>query len=270
MEAVERFLEPDQIPENAVLLDARPQAAHLAGHIPGSRPIDLVTAKFATREPESIERLNAVLSAALSAAGLEPGRPAVVYDGGPETRAARTAWALEYAGLEVGLLRGGFPAWVAAGKPVTGEPTAWTPTSFALKARADLLATAGEIEAGLGSGSFTLLDARGGPEYRGETAPAGTPRRGRIPGAVNLEWTRMMDERGYKADADLERELQGVPGDREVVVYCQSGARSAVLYHALKARGLSVRNYIGSAGEWLSSPDLPVETGTGKSIAPRR
>jgi thiosulfate/3-mercaptopyruvate sulfurtransferase len=264
---VNRFLEPADVPAGAVVLDARPAAQFLAGHVPGARNLDLTTPKFSIRSAPDLEAFHAALERILGAAGLEAGRPVVVYDNGPETRASRAAWALEYAGLEVGLLRGGLPAWVAAGGALEAGPGgAVSPTAFRVSPRPAALATADDLLERSRQGEVLVIDARGDAEFRGEAAPPGTPRRGRVPGARQLEWTRLVDAGGIKPRAALERELAAVPRDRPVVVYCQSGARSAVLFHALESLGYEVSNYVGSAGEWLADPSLPVETGEGGAL----
>ena len=111
-----RFLFPHEIPGDAVILDARPGALFLESHLPGARLVDFVSPKYLIRSASDLEQFHAGLEQVFSAVGLNPGARVVVYDSGPDNRAARTAWALEYAGCEVGLLQGGFSAWVAGTK----------------------------------------------------------------------------------------------------------------------------------------------------------
>lgn len=263
---MKRFLDANEIPENAVLLDARPAAQYSAGHLPGARLVDLSSQRFPVSSEADLQHLHHALSNVAGLLGLEHGQPVVVYDNGPETRAARAAWALEYAGLEVALLRGGARAWTDLGMELEAALPEWAPSAFELRPRPELLATADEIAARLGDPALALVDARSGPEFTGEQAGPGNPRGGRVPGALHLEWSRLMDERGYRPDEELEALLASVPRDGEVIVYCQSGARSAAVYHALRAVGVRARNYLGSAGEWTARDDLPVETGPGTQL----
>lgn len=261
-----RFLEATEIPENAVLLDARPAAQYEAGHLPGARNVDLSGQKFPVSSEADLEYLHHVLANVAGLLGLEHGQPAVVYDNGPETRAARAAWALEYAGLEIALLRGGVGAWTDAGLALETTLPEWAPSSFELRARPELLATADEIAGRLGDPALRIVDARSTDEFSGARLGPGNPRGGRVPGAVHLEWSRVMDERGYLRSEELEALLAGIPRDAEVVVYCQSGARSAAVYHAMRSLGIRARNYVGSAGEWTSRQELPVESGPGVEL----
>jgi thiosulfate/3-mercaptopyruvate sulfurtransferase len=256
---MKRFLQPNEIPNDAVILDARPAPHYAEAHIPNARDIDFVTPKYIIRNPHDLEQFHASLEQIFSNAGINTGAQVVVYDSGPENRAARTAWALEYAGCEVGILQGGFPAWVAAGMPSSNQTGHITPSQFKVQAKAELLATANEIKNKLEAG-LLVLDARDALEFRGEKIPAGAARGGHIPGATHFEWLRIMTSTGFKTGPELDAALEALPKNREVVVHCQSGARSATVYHVLKDRGYSVKNYLGSMNEWLSS-EFPVETG---------
>jgi thiosulfate/3-mercaptopyruvate sulfurtransferase len=256
-----RFLKPHEMPSGAVILDARPAALFLESHIPGARLVDFVSPKYLIRSASDLEQFHVSLEQIFSTLGLSPGARVVVYDSGPENRAARTAWALEYAGCEVGMLQGGFPAWLAAGMPISSEVTSFTPSNFKVHARPELLATADEIKAKLEAGEILVLDARDTLEFRGEKIPAGATRGGHIPGAKHFEWLHIMTSTGFKTGTELDAALETIPKDREIAVHCQSGARSAAVFQVLKDRGYRVKNYLGSMNEWLSSEDLPIETG---------
>jgi thiosulfate/3-mercaptopyruvate sulfurtransferase len=260
-----RFLSPHEIPDDVVILDARPAALFLESHIPGARLVDFVSPKYLIRSVSDLERFHASLEQIFSAAGVPSPAQVAVYDSGPENRAARTAWALEYAGCEVGILQGGFPAWLAAGLPISSEVASFTSSDFKVHARPELLATADEIASSLMGklevGEILVLDARDSLEFRGEKIPAGANRGGHIPGAKHFEWLHIMTLTGFKAGTELDAALETIPKDREIAVHCQSGARSAAVYQVLKDRGYRVKNYLGSMNEWLSSEDLPVETG---------
>jgi hydroxyacylglutathione hydrolase len=76
---------------------------------------------------------------------------------------------------------------------------------------------------------IAVVDVRGRAEWEA----------GHIPGVVNVPV-------GYLTDR-----LQEIPRDRAVVVYCQSGARSAIAASVLRAHGLrSVVNFAGGFAEW--------------------
>ena len=254
---MKRFLAPSEIPSDAIILDARTEAQFSSGHIPGARHAEFVTPKFMIRDAAGLIHFHGVLQSWIQGIGLGLGNKVLVYDSGIDSRAARTAWALEYAGFEIALLIGGFKAWEAASQATSNEITSLTTSNFKLEPRMELLATAEEI---LNRSENTIvLDARDSLEFSGQKIPTGASRGGHIPGAKHFEWTNVMNQNGFQNDSELEQSLLSIPKNAEVIVHCQSGARSAVLFHALESRGYKVKNYLGSMNEWLTNLDLPIE-----------
>jgi thiosulfate/3-mercaptopyruvate sulfurtransferase len=103
-------------------------------------------------------------------------------------------------------------------------------------------------------GEVAVLDVRTAPEFDGSAGNSCDPRQGHIPGARNVEVSRLMH---------LEREqieaVVGVEPGAEIVAYCHSGSRSAVATQILRELGYEARNYVGSWHEWSRHDDLPVE-----------
>ena len=255
---MKRFLTVADIPQDAVLLDTRARSAYDAGHIAGSRHAEF-TEKFLIRTPVQLLAFNNAVQTLARAAGLQKGQRVVVYDAGRDSKATRLAWALEYAGFEVAVLREGLNGF-------TGQlelaPTDFIPSDFSLGSpRSELLATADDV---LDRPAKTIvIDARAPKEFSGEQPVAGSTKGGHIPGAVNLDWQQLVTETGIVDAKRLEAQLSRVPKDADVIVHCQSGARSSVLYHALKSVGVQhVRNYLGSMNEWVGDDALPLEQGS--------
>jgi thiosulfate/3-mercaptopyruvate sulfurtransferase len=252
-----RFLTIDEIPSDAILLDARTEAQFSSAHLPNARHAEFVNPKFVIRDQTELDHFQNTLQSWVQSIGLEADVKVVVYDSGVDSRAARTAWALEYAGLEVGILNGGFQAWEGAGLATSSDQPQLEPSTYQLEPHPELLATADEV---LNRSNNTIvLDARDAQEFAGIKIPAGATRGGHIPGAQHFEWTRVMNNQGFQTAAELEQSLAQIPKDAEIIVHCQSGARSAVLFQALKSQGFKVKNYLGSMNEWLNQADLPVE-----------
>jgi thiosulfate/3-mercaptopyruvate sulfurtransferase len=254
---MKRFLTASEIPIDATILDARTEAQFSSSHIPNARHAEFVVPKFIIRDAVGLEQFHNALETWVQKIGLEAGDIVIVYDSGVDSRASRTAWALEYAGFQIALLNGGFQAWEAAGHAILSEMPQVVPSNYKLEPRPELLATADEI---LNRSSDTIvLDTRDALEFAGAKIPVGAARGGHIPGARHFEWTRVMTYHGFQLNSELELSLAEIPKDANVIVHCQSGARSAVLFHALKSQGYQVKNYLGSMNEWLSQSDLPIE-----------
>lgn len=248
---MKRLIDYSEIPENAVLLDARAKADYLAGHLAGARHAEFLE-KFLIRNPEQLEFFNLTLEAWIRALGLNGSEHLVLYDAGRDTRASRAAWALEYAGFTVHILRQGLPKNVVL---ETGTPSV-QPSAFELTPKRELLATAEDIL----EGRALVIDARDALEFAGQKIPPGASRGGHIPNAIHLDWQQLADTNGIKTETEIDAILESVPKDQNIIVHCQSGARSSVLYHALRERGYMVANYLGSMNEWLNDPELKVET----------
>lgn len=253
-----RFLEVADIPPDAVLLDARPVNAHDAGHLAGSRPAEFVD-KFLIRTPVQLQSFNSAVQNLARAAGLHAGQRVVVYDAGRDSKATRLAWALEYAGFEVAVLRDGLNGFTGT---LETAPTIFEPSEFTLESlRSEILATADDV---LNKDAQTIvIDARAAEEFSGAKAVSGSTKGGHIPGAIHLDWQQLATATGIADAATLEAQLSAIPKDADVIVHCQSGARSSVVYHALKSVGVErVRNYLGSMNEWVTDDNLPLEQGS--------
>src|SRR5258708_5379357 len=124
----------------------------------------------------------------------------------------------------------------------------------------------------LGKPGVALLDVRDVDEWIGDSSsPYGKdfcPRKGRIPGAVWLEWYRMMKPTAegprFKSRDEILAECAtvGISQNTPVYLYCFKGARASNTFLALKNAGVKdVRMYFGSWNEWSRDPSLPIEEG---------
>jgi thiosulfate/3-mercaptopyruvate sulfurtransferase len=188
----------------------------------------------------------------------------VVYDGGDGTAAARAWWVLRWAGHPaVRVLDGGFPAWVAAGGPVTAEPS--TPAAGDVTVSPGGLPTLSAEEAAALPAAGTLIDARVAPRYRGETEPVDAIA-GHVPGAVNLPADAHADGGRLRPPAEQRAafDAAGVAPGRPVGAYCGSGVTAARTVLALHLAGRpDAALYVGSWSHWITDPTRPVATGEG-------
>lgn len=187
----------------------------------------------------------------------------VVYDDSRSKDAARIWWVLRYWGVEdVRVLNGGWSGWKDGKYPVEKAENVAKAVRFEAKARTARLATKNQLLESLKGGTLQIVDARSEKEFCG-TEKLTNKRAGAIPGAKQLEWSDLIDEKShrFKPAAELRKLFAdaGIALDRPTATHCQSGGRAAVMAFGLELMGAKeVGNYYSSWSEWGNAEDTPV------------
>ncbi len=257
--------------DDLVILDVRwrlqgpsGRESYAAGHLPGAVFVDLDAdlagpagdgGRHPLPDPADFE-------AAMRRAGVRSTSRVVAYDDGDLVPAARAWWLMRWAGHEaVQVLDGGYAAWTAAGRPTTDTVVSPTP--------GDLVVVPGQMPVVDADGAArlatdgVLVDARQPVRFRGEAEPI-DPVAGRIPGAVNVPATALIDEAGRLLAPDSLHAVYaavGVNPDTNVGAYCGSGVTAAHTVLALDQLGIRAALYPGSWSHWIRDPARPVERG---------
>jgi thiosulfate/3-mercaptopyruvate sulfurtransferase len=119
--------------------------------------------------------------------------------------------------------------------------------------------TADEVAAA----TTTVLDARAGERYRGETEPV-DPRAGHVPGARNAPWAANVDPATgrYRSRGDLRRHYEALGAGDGTICYCGSGVSACADVLGIEHAGLGMpRLFVASWSGWSNDPDRPVATG---------
>jgi len=263
--------------EPVVLIDTRDPAIYAEAHIPGAVDVREVFTYLASSTPEGLEALRDSFASAFGTAGLSGEEMAVIYEQSMSAgfgQSCRGYVLLRYLGYpKVRVLHGGYTAWVAAGLPSTTEVPTSRPKQFPIDTKGTgILVDLDTMKAAVQDSHVVKLDVRDVDEWIGESSsPYGKdfcPRKGRIPGAVWIEWYRMMKPTptGPKFKSREERLAEcatvGITSDTPVIVYCFKGARASNTFVALEEGGIKdVGIYFGSWNEWSRDPSLPIEEG---------
>ncbi|PCO05056.1 thiosulfate sulfurtransferase [Microbulbifer flavimaris] len=247
--------------EDLLLVDLSTPANYQSGHIPGAVHVPFQALMAGT--PPAPGKLPTAerLTELFRSIGLRPQHHVIAFDDEGGGWAGRFLWTLEVIGhRQYSYLNGGMHAWRAAGLPLTTELPVVQPSDIELEIHTDPMMEAEEIQQQLGDSSFRVWDARSPQEYRGEKVLA--MKGGHIPGAVNCEWTQMMDpKRDLRIREDAREFLAsvGIDDSQRIVTHCQSHHRSGFTWLVGQSLGLDIRAYPGSWSEWGNLPDTPTE-----------
>jgi thiosulfate/3-mercaptopyruvate sulfurtransferase len=275
--------------------EVRSRALFALGHIPDAVPLDWQF-DLAYTDPSGVRaRLLppdrfAVLMDRL---GLTPAIPIVAYADRDYSGAARVWWALRYYGFtNVAVLDGGWDAWLAEGRAMekTGAVGSRAEEPLVTKAtvgqaRADLLATADEVQRALDAADpmVAFVDSRPREKYEGRAvwtplgsrylAPGETTidigargplRAGRLPGAIHLNSSSNLDRATWMylpPEVLRARALAaGLRPEQRIITYCGVGISASLTLFALHLAGFpDLALYDGSWEEWSTDPQQPIE-----------
>lgn len=215
--------------------------------------------------PEKIETLLTVL-------GVRAKDRIIVYDHKGGSDAGRLWWVLTHYGHEnVQLLNGGLKAWGDRNNLVDSINTiqSFVEYKFSGHQKSSIrMVELTEMKAALNDTNILLIDARTKDEFEGVYQKDGAFKAGRIPTSIHIDWAANINYHGdqllYSKTELIELYAsKGITKDKEIIVYCHSGVRSAfsafVLTEILEFS--HVGNYDGSWIEWSYHSELPIDTG---------
>ncbi len=262
--------------ESIVVIDTRDPEDYAVSHIPGAVNVREIFTYLGTSTPEGLESLQKLFVELLGAAGLSGEERAVIYEDAMHKgygQSCRGYFLLKYLGYpKVSILHGGYKSWQLAGLPTTSAVPTAERKSFPLKVDSSIMITKEEMLLSLSNPEIVKLDNRDYDEWvAASSSPYGVdfcPRKGRIPGAVWIEWYRLMVPDSEVPVFRPKEEILsicnevGITLDSMVYIYCFKGSRASNTLIALKEAGINnVRNYFGSWNEWSRDPSLPIEVG---------
>ncbi len=240
---------------DARVSDPRLPMGYKASHIPGAVPFDLNRDMYEMAMGGPRVKPFDAIAKTLGERGIANASTIVLYDEGTGPLAGTVYWLLKYLGHDdVRVLNGGWHAWQQAHAPTSKDVPQVQPVSYTANVDETQHSTAEWIQENSARADVVLLDTRMDSEYY----------MGHIPGAVNLSFDEAIDfpTQGLKDESILRAQFEnvGATPDKEIVVYCGSGSRSAHTFLVLKSLGYPrVRNYKGSMMDWAHRRGLPLE-----------
>jgi thiosulfate/3-mercaptopyruvate sulfurtransferase len=237
------------------------------GHIPGAAYLHMVEDLSAPRDglPYNLPSTEHV-TAVLRRIGVDTGMTLVLYGAGYPPAVTRCWWVLRASGVaDVRILDGGWPRWIAEGRPVSTVEPEFPPGNITLTPNRDMVAGFTDVAAKLEDASALIINALT-PEQHAGTGGAHYGRPGRIPGSVNVPTRQLYDPETllYRPIEELRAQFAEAGAfDREhVIAYCGGGIAASTTAFILELLGHPrTALYDQSLLEWSNKPDLPMETG---------
>jgi thiosulfate/3-mercaptopyruvate sulfurtransferase len=251
--------------ENIVLLHVSSmQREYRRAHIPGARYL-WASSLYPSNPDGSIELPTPDEAAEVfSLLGVTPSSRVVLYGVADNvTPVTRAFVALEYflPEVRVSILNGGLDAWTKAGFQVaSGDPAQVARSPVAVTTTPGLIVDGDWIRARMQDTTIAVIDSRSRSYYEGKGG--GRPRPGRIPGALSVQFTDVVDSAGAFKSPDSLRAIfrsAGVRPGQSVVTYCHVGLQASLVHVAARIAGFRSRLYDLSFEEWSWREDLPVE-----------
>lgn len=216
------LIEPDELQKKLKqpglrILDTRPQAEYVKGHVPGAVWVDVKSWQDLSKKEGGFQDAKA-WGDKVGSLGISHESPVVVYGSTP-TDTARIWWTLKYVGLSnVAILNGGWQLWLKEKQPTDDTALNIEAVKFEPKFQADRLEEIDPLKKSVKDGKVTVVDARSTDEFTGKEVRG--KRGGHIPGAKHLEWKGLLAEDGrYKSPEQL-RDLfkqRGIEPDQTAV-----------------------------------------------------
>jgi len=256
---------------NVVVIDIRKLEEYSLGHYKGALSIwrsDYVDTSFAYggMMPGREQFKNT-----LSHLGVKTTDKILLYDGRGGCESARFWWILKtYGHLNAFVIDGGFEALKNDVLNITNVASEAMISNYEFPEKEDLklYASIEDVKDAIKDSNTIILDTRTFAEFIGEKQKKGAFRSGRIPQSILSDWANCVHydkDKTLKSIKVLEYDFNklGITKDKNIIVYCHSGVRSAhtvfVLTELLGYQ--NVKNYDGSWIEWSYHRDLPIDSG---------
>lgn len=251
-----------------LIIDLRSKKKYERGHLKNAYNLERLDYESKSYPYTGMRLEKEKMAEVLGALGASSEHRIVLYDDLGNTDAMRLWWILSlYGHSKTYVLNGGISNMES--KLISSEQPKATSQIFEFKdaERPELLADKALFVKAMKDDSYLLLDCRTSEEFDGKVQKKGAFRKGHIPNSINIEhsesiaYERYLTFRDYH---DLQERFESVPKDKNILVYCQSGVRSAHLTFVLRELlGYpNVANYDGSWIEWSYDKNLPVSTKT--------
>jgi len=244
--------------KNMIVIDVQAADVYAKQHIQGA--INIPHKSLYKEGPiEGQFKDAAELAVIFGKKGVSNSSKIVIYDDGSQKYNSRIWWVLKYLGAsDVSLLHKEMSQMEAARIPMTTMAKTLPATTFEVAVNPEMNIEMAAVKSLSGNPDAIILDNRERDEFDGMDKDKRS--KGHLPGAVFMNFKEVLTSTGaYKTKEEIIAAVSrfGVTPDKQIVVYCQTGIKAAVVYIALKeiAGFSNVKLYAGAYAEWASAAD---------------
>jgi len=264
------WLKQNQNIKNQVIIDLRNPQDYSLGHIPNAINLPYEKLDRTKGDVAGFVVTPMAFKHVMEEAGINNGHRIVLYSDWSFLESMRAYWVFDFFGHDdVKVLNGGLQAWVNNGNQLEQKDNTIPHSQYVVQIRPEILSTKFQTFMATKSEQQIIVDARDIEQFQGKTSL--TNRKGHIPNAMNLPWFDLISGRNASDKYEhidtsnelidiqqLKKNFEGIPTDKKVILYCNGGQESSVLYFALKELGLKASVYDGSWFEWSEDNSMPV------------
>jgi thiosulfate/3-mercaptopyruvate sulfurtransferase len=260
--------------ENLMKLDIQSNVHdYILEHIPGAIYFNEGLLRIPLKGQPAVYGPAEAIQANFRRVGLRPDMPVVVYTGtggfkkwGDGLEQTMVTYTLSRFGHnKVHVLDGGLDKWKEEDRPLTKIFPKREESDFTVNVRREYYVGYEEFRTMKDRDDVILLDARPSNVYEGQ-GPWIKP--GHIPGAVNLPWASLMDDKNtrlLRPDDEIRSIVEGKGAVPEKTIICSCGtgreASNEFILFKWYLQYPNVKIYEGSFTEWSSHPENPTVTG---------
>lgn len=264
------WLKQNQQVENQVIVDLRKPQDYSLGHIPNAINLPYEQLVRIKGEVDGFVIAPMTFKQVMEQAGINNGHRVILYSDWSFLESMRAYWIFDFFGHEdIKVLDGGLQAWDNKGNQLVQEASSLKASQYIVQIRPEIISTKFKTFMATKADHQIIIDARELEQYQGKTSL--TDRKGHIPEAVNLPWFDLISGRDatHKYEhieatnelvdiEQLKNQFAAIPKDKKIILYCNGGQESSVLYFALKEMGRTAAVYDGSWFEWSADRKMPV------------
>jgi len=264
------WLKQNRLNDNLVIIDLRSQEIYQMGHLPNAINIPYLTFSRVKNQVDGFIETPVVFKSIMENNGIKNNDTILLYSDWSFLESMRIYWVLDFYGhRNLKVLDGGIQAWEQSNEKLFFDEPVNKKSQYVIEINSDIISTKFRTFMASKNANYVIIDGRDKSQYEGKKSL--TPRKGHIPNSINIPWVDLVKNRNESDQYDrlkvpstlndikaLKERLSVIPKDKKIILYCNGGQESSVLYFSLKELGIKAAVYDGSWFEWSTDNNMPI------------